>query len=84
MADAVGLAFGVGVALAVGLAFTVGVALAVGVGLAFGVALAVGVGLAVGLTETDALADGLATESLKVASAEISELCVFIFCFFEL
>ena len=70
MADAVGLAFGVGVALAVGLAF--------------GVALAVGVGLAVGLTETDALADGLATESLKVASAEISELCVFIFCFFEL
>ena len=82
MADAVGLAFGVGVALAVGLAF--GVALAVGVGLAFGVALAVGVGLAVGLTETDALADGLATESLKVASAEISELCVFIFCFFEL
>ena len=82
MADAVGLAFGVGVALAVGLAFTVGVALAVG--LAFGVALAVGVGLAVGLTETDALADGLATESLKVASAEISELCVFIFCFFEL
>ena len=82
MADAVGLAFSVGVALAVGLAF--GVALAVGVGLAFGVALAVGVGLAVGLTETDALADGLATESLKVASAEISELCVFIFCFFEL
>jgi hypothetical protein len=82
LADAVGLAFGVGVALAVGLAFTVGVALAVG--LAFGVALAVGVGLAVGLTETDALADGLATESLKVASAEISELCVFIFCFFEL
>ena len=82
MADAVGLAFTVGVALAVGLAF--GVALAVGVGLAFGVALAVGVGLAVGLTETDALADGLATESLKVASAEISELCVFIFCFFEL
>ena len=67
---------------AVGLAFTVGVALAVG--LAFGVAVAVGVGLAVGLTETDALADGLATESLKVASAEISELCVFIFCFFEL
>ena len=82
MADAVGLAFTVGVVLAVGLAFGVGVALAVG--LAFGVALAVGVGLAVGLTETDALADGLATESLKVASAEISELCVFIFCFFEL
>jgi hypothetical protein len=82
LADAVGLAFTVGVVLAVGLAFGVGVALAVG--LAFGVALAVGVGLAVGLTETDALADGLATESLKVASAEISELCVFIFCFFEL
>jgi hypothetical protein len=82
LADAVGLAFTVGVALAVGLAFGVGVALAVG--LAFGVALAVGVGLAVGLTETDALADGLATGSLKVASAEISELCVFIFCFFEL
>ncbi len=82
MADAVGLAFTVGVVLAVGLAFGVGVALAVG--LAFGVALAVGVGLAVGVTETDALADGLATESLKVASAEISELCVFIFCFFEL
>jgi hypothetical protein len=82
LADAVGLAFTVGVVLAVGLAFGVGVALAVG--LAFGVALAVGVGLAVGVTETDALADGLATESLKVASAEISELCVFIFCFFEL